>query len=161
MTPAQSLLAVLLSASISIVACNHKNEVPVITPEANALFISFGGGSMPRANTKKLQITPEASYEITITAQGSTSTRLADNIHDSLKQYLSSFPIASIKADSQIASYSQLGTADNAFQTFTSIQKAPADTTNISIDYGIHVPYMDDFQKKINQTIANCKLLGD
>jgi len=160
MTSAKSLPAILLSVSISIVACKHREEAPV-TPQENALFISFGGSNVPLAHTKKLQITPDASYEITTNQEGSNAIKLPDNIHDSLKQYLSSFPVAAIKADPQVGTYSLHGAADNSFQTFSYIQKTPADTTTISIDTGTPVPYMNDFQKKVNQTIINCKLLGD
>lgn len=169
MTLSKSLIAPLLIASISIVACNNKGGESSTTATttataaagSNALFVNFGGGNVPVPHTKKLQITADASYEITYTGEKSDTTKLPGNVHDSLKPYLSSFPHTTIKADTLVSSYSLLGAADNSFETFTYIQVTPADTSKISIDTGTSVPYMDDFQKRINQTIANCKLLGN
>lgn len=168
MTSPKSVIALLLFASISIVACNNNKggesgaaATTAAASGSNALFVNFGGGNVPVPHTKKLQITADASYEITYTGEKSDTTKLPGNVHDSLKPYLSSFPHAAIKADTLVSSYSLLGAADNSFETFTYIQATPADTSKISIDTGTSVPYMDDFQKKINQTIANCKLLGN
>jgi hypothetical protein len=169
MTSPKSVIALLLFASISIIACNNKKggasdataTTAAATSGGNSLFVNFGGGNVPVPHTKKLQITADASYEITYTGEKSDTTKLPGNVHDSLKPYLSSFPHTAIKADTLVSSYSLLGAADNSFETFTYIQATPADTSKISIDTGNSVPYMDDFQKKINQTIANCKLLGN
>jgi hypothetical protein len=164
-----SLVAPLLIASISIIACNNQKSgesgatattTATATSGGNALFVNFGGGNVPVPHTKKLQITADASYEITYTDEKSDTVKLPGNVHDSLKPYLSSFPHSTIKADTGVSSYSLLGAADNSFETFTYVQATPADTSKISIDTGTSVPYMDDFQKKINQTIANCKLLS-
>ncbi|HEY9261555.1 hypothetical protein [Chitinophaga sp.] len=163
MTFSKSLVASLLFASISMIACKSKSGETVATAVSgsNALFVNFGGGNVPVPHTKKLQITADASYEITYTGGKSDTIKLPGNVHDSLKPYLSSFPHSTIKADTLVSSYSLLGAADNSFETFTYIQATPADTSNISIDTGTSVPYMDDFQKRINQTIAHCKLLGN
>jgi hypothetical protein len=167
MTSPKSMVAVLLSAFIGFAACtgNGKSNntdsttTTTTTPKGNSLFVNFGGSNVPMPQTKKLQITPDASYEITYTGEKSATIKLPDAVHDSLKPYLTSFPLTTIKADTLVSSYSLLGAADNSFQTFTYIQETPADTTKISIDTGTSVPYMDEFQKKINQTISNCKIL--
>ena len=161
MTSPKSVVALLLFASISIVACKKDKAV---TPNGDALFVEMSGGQTPVSPSfayKKLQITADGSYEISITGEKTDIRQLPGNIHDSLKAYLSSFPRATVKADPQISKYSSRGALDNAFTTFTYIQKTPADTTRIDVDWGTYVPYMEDFHKKLAQTIINCKLLGN
>ncbi|MGO4289896.1 hypothetical protein [Chitinophaga sp. RAB17] len=157
MTSPKSLIAILLLATISIVACKKDN----ITPKGDALFIDFNSqiAASEEFPYKRLQITADASFEIRFTGEKKEIIQLPGNIHDSLKPYLSSFPRAAIKADPQTTKYSGRGANDMPFQTFSYVEVKSNDTTKISIDQGIVVPYIDEFQKKINQTIINCKLL--
>jgi len=162
MTSPKSVIALLLFASTSIVACKKDKAVD---PKGDALFVATDGyrwGASPEYPYKKLQITADGSYEISFTGSDKPDIRqLPGNIHDSLKPYLSNFPRATIKADPQVEKYSFGGANDAPFRIFTYIQQSPADTTRIQIDYGTYVPYMRDFQQKIEQTIKNCKLLGN
>lgn len=158
-TSPKSVVALLLFASISIVACKKDK----VAPKGDALFVEVSTMITASAEHpyKRIQITATGSYEISYTGGDKPDIRqLSGNIHDSLKPYLSSFPRAAIKADPQANKYSNGGANDGAFRTFTYIQETPADTTRLLVDNNNYVPYMEDFQKKIEQTIKNCKLLG-
>lgn len=151
----KSLVIVFLCLFICIVACK-KEEVTV--PDVDTLSVSYGGGNLARPSAKTIRITAGASYLQTVTAEETNTIRLPAAVHDSLKQYLGSFPEAAIKSDPQVKSYSLLGAADNTFQRFIYIRKNPADTTSISIDTGVKVPYMSGFQDSFNQTLLHCNL---
>jgi hypothetical protein len=160
-TSPKSVIALLLFASISIVACKKDKAVH---PRGDALFVSIDGFMIPPSPEypyKKIQITATGSYEISFTGENKSDIRqLPGNIHDSLKPYLSSFPQTTIKADPAVNTYGAGIGRDMPVRVFTYIQENPADTTRIQIDFNTYVPYMEDFQKKIEQTIKNCKLLG-
>lgn len=159
MTSPKSLIAILLLATISIVACKKDNITPA--PKGDALFIDFNSQIAASAEFpyKRLLITADASYEVRFNGEKKEIIQLSGSIHDSLKPYLSSFPRAAIKADPQTAKYSALGASDIPYQRFSYVPERSDDITKITIDQGIVVPYIDEFQKKINQTIINCKLL--
>lgn len=161
MTSPKSVVALWLFASISIVACK-KDNAP--SSKGDALFVEINGGYRAPVSAadpqKKLQITANGSYEIAYTGKKTEIRQLPGNIHDSLKSYLSSFPRATVKTDPQVNKYSSGGALDNVFTTFTYIQEGSADTARIDIDFDTYVPYMEDYQKKIAQTIKNCHLLG-
>ena len=158
----KSVIALLLFASISIVACKKDKAVH---PKGDALFVETGGETLPPSPEhphKSIQITATGSYEISITGENKSDIRqLPGNIHDSLKPYLNSFPRTTIKSDPDINRYGTGPARDISVSIFTYIQESPADTTSIRIDYNTYVPYMEDFQKKLEQTIKNCKLLGN
>ncbi|HEY9261556.1 hypothetical protein [Chitinophaga sp.] len=161
MTSPKSVIALLLFASISIVACKKDKAV---TPKGDALFIEIAGGYTAPASAehpyKKIQITAAGSYEISYTGESKPNIRrLPGNIHDSLKPYLSSFPRATVKADPNEGRYDFGSGADVPYTAYTFIQETPADTASIKIAWHTFVPYMQDFQLNVEQTIKNCHLL--
>jgi hypothetical protein len=159
MTLPKSLAAVLLLASLCVLSCKKDKEAP----DTTSLFVFDGGANIANAELKKLQITADASYVITYKGNETSTVKLSDNIQDSLKPYLSSFPRAAIKADPNILTYSARGASDGLFQAFIYVEKDPADSTSIYLDlapYWRGPSYFVDFQEKINQTIANNKIFN-
>lgn len=159
MTLPKSLAAVLLLVSFCALSCKKDKAE---TPDTTSLFVFNGGSNIPNSEFKTLQITTDASYVITQKNNEKNTRKLPDNVQDSLKPYLSSFPRAAIKADPNIFTYSSRGAADGPYQAFIYIQKNPTDTTSIYLDtYSRPGPaYFLDFQQKINQTIINNKIFN-
>ncbi|MEZ2443720.1 hypothetical protein AB6805_18470 [Chitinophaga sp. RCC_12] len=155
MTLPKSLAAILLLASFCVLSCK-KDKVEA--PDTTSLFVYDAGGSMPMTETQELQITADASYVITYKGNEKSTVKLSNKIQDSLKPYLTSFPLAAVKADPN--TYSARGAADGVFRAFVYVQKNPTDTTAIYLDIPLGpVPaYFVEFENKINQTIINNKI---